>query len=170
MNLLPEKVFINRKLNKRIMRKSIITIILVLTALLFVLPSCEKDNTVLLSDYIIGEWRSGSVDINGDQDDYYIFYADIEEDHYSMSLAPALEGGSPDLQNLVNLPDEGYTIDDVNNIITIDEPDFPGEEPSTGTVSFNVIWEEGSDVMTWEPAEDEPHGPPTIIWTRSTGS
>lgn len=152
------------------MRKSVITIIFTLTALLLVLPSCEKDDTVLLSEFVIGEWQSGTIDIDGDMDDYFIFFADIEEDHYSMSLAPALEGGSPDMTNLADLPDEGYTIDDVNNIITIDEPDFPGEEPSTGTVSFNVIWEEGSDTMTWEPVEDGPHGPPTIIWTKSTGA
>ena len=152
------------------MRKSILTSIFTLTALLFVLQSCEKENSMLLSEFVIGEWESGTVDIDGDLDNYFIFYADIEEDHYSMSMAPALEGGNPDLDNLVNLPDEGYAVDDDTNIITIDEPDFPGEEPSTGTVSFNVTWDKDAETMTWNPVDDGPHGPPVIIWTKNTGA
>ncbi len=68
------------------------------------------------------------------------------------------------------LQKEAYTIDDEANTITIDQPQFPGDEPSDEKIPFDVIWEKGGNTMTWLPVDPlEDDGPPTIVWERSTG-
>lgn len=143
------------------MKKSVITIIFALIGLVLVLPACEKEDSMLLSEYVIGEWFSQELTMDQVDVTYFI---QIDDNTYSLRIYEA-----DDPSSFVDLDPAVYTVDDENNVITIDEPDFPGEESSTGTVSFNVIWNEDTETMTWEPVEDGPHGPPTIIWTSNTG-
>jgi len=120
--------------------------------------SCEKEESMLLSEYVIGEWQSQEID---DMDGVY-FLVDIETDHYTLAMSNG--------DTTVFIPDAGYTVDDENDIITIDQPQMPGSEPSDDVVPFNVTWMENSDVMTWTPVESGgDDDAPTLVWTRSTG-
>lgn len=147
------------------MKKLLTLLAIVFTVFLF--TSCEKSESELLSDFIIGKWASQTIGMSDDgQDDFVKFYVDIEEDEYTLSLVPVGEGGVLYWDDILNLPTAGYTITEDMNRITIDEPQFPGDEPSDNVVSFSVDWEVGGDTMTWEPVIG--NDAPTIIWTRDT--
>ena len=121
--------------------------------------SCEKEeDPMLLSEYVIGEWRSQDME---DMDGVY-FLVDIEEDHYTLAMSNG--------DTTVFIPSAGYTVDNENDIITIDQPQMPGEDPSDDVVPFKVTWMETSDVMTWTPQENGgDNDAPTLVWTRQTG-
>lgn len=127
--------------------------------------SCEKeDESQLLSEFVIGEWQSQEIDMD---DTRVIYLADIEEDHYTLSVVPIDEDGLWDWDDVIDLPDAGYEIQEPD-VIIIDEPTFPGEEPSEETVTFTVTWVEGGTTMTWTPVTEE--DAPIIIWTLQTGT
>ena len=126
-----------------------------------VLQSCEEEEepAQALSAFVIGEWQSQEVMLG--ETSAVFFYADIEEDGYTLILT--------DGDNEVPLPKAGYTVDDDANIMTIDQPTFPGDEPSDEVVSFKVEWTVGGDVMTWLPVDPLEDDAPILVWTRSTG-
>jgi hypothetical protein len=95
----------------------------------------------------------------GDIESEVFFMADIELDHYTLSMS--------DGETTVDLPKANYTVNDETNSITIDEPTFPGDEPSGETVSFDVTWVEGGNTMTWTPIEG--NDAPILVWTLQTG-
>ena len=141
------------------MKKTLLILLAIfLTTSIF--TSCDKDNPQLLSDFVIGTWQSQVVDL-GDVDTDIYFLVDIEEDHYTLSMT--------DGENTVDLPDAGYVVDNDKNTIEIDQPQFPGDEPSGETVLFSVTWVEGGTTMTWLPIDPLANDAPTLIWTRSTG-
>lgn len=122
-----------------------------------ILTSCDKETPMLLSEYVIGEWKSQDLML-GDTEAY--FTADIESDHYTLTLYVG--------DQFAELPDEGYSVDNENDVITIDQPQMPGEDPSDEVVPFQVTWTEDSNVMTWMPID--PLGDvPTLVWTRQVG-
>ena len=128
-----------------------------------VLQSCEEEEepAQTLSAFVIGDWYSQVVDLGDVETDLY-FLAYIEKDFYTLSLT--------DGEEVIPLPKAGYTIDNEANTITIDQPTFPGDEPSDEKIPFKVTWNEGGDTMTWLPVDPlEDDGPPTLIWTRQTG-
>lgn len=119
--------------------------------------SCEtEEEPMLLSEYVIGEWQSQEID---DMDGVY-FLVDIEADHYTLAMSNG--------DTTVFIPSAGYTVDNENDVITIDQPQMPGSEPSNDVVPFKVTWMETSDVMTWTP-EGEDNDAPVLVWTRQTG-
>ena len=143
------------------MKKSLF-IILAIFLTIGVFTSCEEEEepAQALSAFVIGKWQSQEVML-GETSAVY-FYANIQEDGYTLILT--------DGDNEVPLPKAGYTVDNDASTITIDQPQFPDDEPSDEVVSFKVEWTEGGDIMTWlpvDPLDDDP--PPTLVWTRSTG-
>ena len=143
--------------------KKTILILLAMFLSIGMFTSCEEEEepAQTLTAFVIGEWYSDVVDMGDIETDIY-FLVDIEADHYTLSMTDGV--------NTVDLPDAGYVVDDDANIITIDQPQFPDDDPSDEVVSFKVSWEEGGDTMTWLPVDPlEDDGPPTIVWTRSTG-
>jgi len=141
--------------------KKLLFIILAMFLTIGTFTSCEEEEepAQALSEYVIGKWQSQEVML-GETSAVY-FYANIQEDGYTLILTDG-ENESP-------LPKAGYTVDNDANTITIDQPTFPGDEPSDEVVPFDVIWTEGVDVMTWVGKDTGDDGPPTLIWTRSTG-
>ena len=118
--------------------------------------SCEKDpDPQLLSEFVIGTWQSQVVDL-GDVDTDIYFLVDIEANQYTLSMTDGV--------NTVDLPAAGYTVDNEANVITIDQPQFPGDDPSDETVSFTVTWVEGQNTMLWTPIEGS--DAPSLQWTR----
>jgi hypothetical protein len=145
----------NKKIE--IMKKLMFLLVIIFGVGIF--TSCEKEeDSMLLSEYVIGEWQSQEMD---DMDGVY-FLVDIEKDHYTLAMSNG--------DTTVFIPDAGYSVDNENDVITIDQPQMPGEEPSDGVVSFNVLWSEKSDVMTWTPVEGDDNDAPVLVWTRSTGA
>jgi len=143
--------------------KKTLFIILAMFLTIGMFTSCEEEEepAQALSEFVIGKWHSEVVDLGDVQTDIY-FMVTITADNYYLSMT--------DGDNTVDLPQAGYVVDDDANTITIDQPQFPDDDPSDEVVSFKVTWEEGSDVMTWlpiDPLEDD--APPTLVWTRSTG-
>ena len=136
--------------------------ILLAFALVFamVFTGCEEEEepAQTLTAFVIGEWESQEL-MMGDTEAHFL--ADIEEDHYTLTLVVGDQSAE--------LPDEGYTVDDDASTITIDQPQMPGEDPSDDVVSFKVEWEEGGDTMTWLPVDPLENDAPTLVWTRSTG-
>ena len=123
--------------------------------------SCEEEEDAQqLSEFVIGEWESDVVDM-GDIDTDIYFLLDVETDHYSLSMT--------DGTTTIDLPDAGYSVDDEENIITIDQPQFPDSEPTDETISFKVTWMEGGNTMTWLPVDPLENDAPTLVWTRQTG-
>lgn len=141
--------------------KKLLFIILAMFLSIGMFTSCEEEEEPAqqLSEYVIGKWQSQEVML-GETSAVY-FYVNIQEDVYTLILTDG-ENESP-------LPVAGYTVDNDANTITIDQPTFPGDEPSDEVVPFDVIWTEGVDVMTWVGKDTGDDSPPTLIWTRSTG-
>jgi len=118
-----------------------------------IFTSCEKEpDPQLLSEFVIGEWQSQDL-LLGDTEAY--FTVNIESNQYTLTLHVG--------DQFAELPVEGYTVDNENNVITIDQPQMPGEEPSDDVVPFNVTWVEGGTTMTWTPIEGS--DAPTLQWT-----
>ena len=134
-----------------------------------IFTSCEKENPELLSNFVIGEWESGIVDINGGQDDYFIFFMNITEDHCSISLAPSLEGGFPDMKRVVDLPNEDYTIHDEGNTIEIENFWNQSGDPimSDVSITYNVEFNPDGNEMTWTVSY-APVYAPNFTWTLQT--
>lgn len=126
-----------------------------------ILQSCEveedEEPAQALTEFVIGEWYSQVVDLGEVETDIY-FLVDIEKDFYTLSMT--------DGTTTIDLPPAGYVVDNDANVITIDQPQFPDDEPSDEVVSFKVSWEEGGDVMTWLPVDPLEDDVPTLIWTR----
>ena len=136
-----------------------ICLILIMGAV--IIQSCEEEEepAQTLSAFVIGEWESQDL-LLGDTEAHFL--ADIEANQYTLTLVVGEESAE--------LQPEGYVVDNDANTITIDQPTFPGDEPSDEVVPFKVTWNEGGDVMTWLPVDPlEDDGPPTINWTRQTG-
>jgi len=141
------------------MKKSLVVLLAVFLSLGLFTACEEQQDPVLLSDYVIGEWYSQVVDMGDIETDIY-FLVDIEKDHYTLSMT--------DGETTVDLPDAGYVVDNDANVITIDQPQFPDNEPSDEVISFKVTWEEGGNTMTWLPVDPLENDAPTLIWTRQT--
>lgn len=139
------------------MKKTFLAIFIAFSGLLLILPSCEKEETALLSDYIKGPWSSQEIIMD---DVAQIFFINIKESTYTLRMFEA-----NNTQNLVDFDEEVYTVINNENKVTMAKPDFPGEEPSNTTDTYSVSWDKDSDTMTWVPLNS---GPPTFIWTRST--
>jgi hypothetical protein len=120
--------------------------------------SCEKEKEIKLSEYVIGEWDSQELNLG---ETPVIFKVHINTDgRYVLSLT--------DGTNAIICPEAGYTVDNENSTITIDQPDFDPNDglTPTETQTFDVTWVEGSDVMTWIPDNSGGGDAPTIVWTR----
>jgi hypothetical protein len=131
--------------------------ILMLSFLLFSLPSCEKDKEVLLSEFVIGEWDSQEVLLG---ETPIVFKVHINTDgNYVLSLS--------DGTTAVILPEAWYKVDDGDNTITIRQPDFDSGDGVTPTdeVTFDVLWKAGGNSMTWTPVDAE-DDTPVLVWTR----
>ena len=140
--------------------KKTILILLAMFLSIGMFTSCEKDNPQLLSEFVIGKWQSQVVDLGDVETDIYFMVA-ITADNYYLSMT--------DGENSVDLPQAGYVVDDDANTITIDQPQFPDDDPSDEVVSFKVTWEEGGNTMTWLPIDPLENDTPTLVWTLSTG-
>ena len=137
--------------------KKTLFIILAMFLTIGMFTSCEEEEepTQPLSAFVIGEWESQDL-LLGDTEAYFL--ADIEANQYTLTLVIGEESAE--------LLPEGYVVDDDANTITIDQPQFPGDEPSDEVVPFKVTWMEGDDTMTWLPVDPLENDAPTIIWTR----
>ena len=129
----------------------------VLLALLLFSLSCTK-NEAKLSDFVVGTWKSDNLDMGGTT---VYFTAEIKTSTYVLSLT------TPDGSYTYACPETGYTIIEKGDKIVIDQPQFPNNPPSTGTVTFIVSnWIPGGNKMTWTPDAGSDSGTPTINWTR----
>ncbi|HSV76599.1 MAG TPA: hypothetical protein VLH37_06155 [Bacteroidales bacterium] len=133
-------------------------LILLLFPLLLFGAGCEDETK--LSDFIVGTWKSQELRM-GDSP-LGVMTAVIRADNtYVVTFTPTLPTAFP---FLTALP-AAYTIDNDNNQITIDEPDWPGDNViPTGRETFAVEWNEDNPVMIWHALTEGP--PPTITFTR----
>ena len=139
--------------------RNLLFVFALLGAVMFTGCEEEEEPAQTLTAFVIGEWYSMDL-MMGDQEAHFL--ADIEADHYTLTLVVGDQSAE--------LAPKAYTIDDVASTITIDQPQFPGDEPSEEKIPFKVVWDEGGDTMTWLPVDPlEDDGPPTIEWIRSTG-
>jgi len=126
----------------------------------FSFTSCEKDEPMLLSEYVIGEWQSQEL-VLGDSP-FGTFTVVIKTTNkYVLTFTLS------DNSQSISCPETGYSIDNVGSQISITEPDFDpndGETP-TGTQTFDVTWIEGGNTMTWTPGNGGSDAP-TLQWTR----
>ena len=117
-----------------------------------VFTSCEKEESQVLSDFIVGgEW----------------VYEQIEATQTITFSGQFLSDGTYDLEvtngDITLLFNGGYSIDDVTNTLTIDEPDIE-QDGETGVAVFDVAWLEGVEQMVWtQIGGDEPN---VMTWTR----
>jgi len=132
-----------------------ICLILIMGAV--IIQSCEEEEepAQTLSAFVIGDWKSQDL-LLGDTEAHFL--ADIEPNQYTLTLVVGEESAE--------LQPEGYVVDNDANTITIDQPQFPGDEPSDEKIPFNVTWVEGGNTMTWLPIDPLENDAPTIIWTR----
>ena len=140
--------------------KKLLFVILAMFLSIGMFTSCEEEEepAQALSEFVEGKWESQDL-LLGDTQAHFL--AEIFNGFYTLTLVVGDESAE--------LPKAGYTIDDVANIITIDQPQFPGDNPSDEKVPFTVTWVEGGNTMTWTPVYVEEDGAPTIIWNLSTG-
>ena len=140
--------------------KKTIFILLAMFLTLGVFTSCEEEEepAQTLSAFVIGEWKSQDL-LLGDTEAHFL--ADIEDDHYTLTLVVGDESAE--------LDDKGYTVDDEASTISIDQPTFPGDEPSDEIITFDVLWMEDGDTMSWLPVDPLDEDTPTIVWTRQSG-
>jgi hypothetical protein len=134
--------------------KHILFAFLVIFAIGF--TSCEKESDPqTLSEFVLGDWVSQDL-LLGDTEAHFLAY--IEEGFYTLTLVVGDQSAE--------LPKAGYTIDDEANIITIDQPQMPGEDPSDEKIPFTVTWVEGQNTMLWTPDNGGGSDAPTLQWTR----
>lgn len=139
--------------------KTVLLAFALVAAMIFTGCEEEEEPAQTLTAFVIGEWESQDL-LMGDTEAHFL--ADFETGFFTMTLVVGEESAT--------LPKTAYTVDDESNVITIDQPQFPGEEPSGDKIPFDVIWDEGGNTMTWLPVDPlEDDGPPTIVWTRQTG-
>ena len=116
---------------------------------------CEKEDPQLLSEFVIGSWESQEIYL-GDTPVY--FTVDIDATSYYLSLTDGTQS--------IDLPAGDYMVDNDLNTITIDHPQFPGNEPNDDYISYDVTWLEGGNTMTWTPYDSPPDSdPPVLVWT-----
>jgi hypothetical protein len=119
--------------------------------------SCQKDEGMKLSEFVIGEWDSQEVLLG---ETPIVFKVHINTDgNYVLSLS--------DGTTAIILPEAWYTVDNGKSTITIQQPDFDSGDGVTPTdeVTFDVLWKEGGNSMTWTPVDNE-DDTPVLIWTR----
>jgi len=142
--------------------KKAILILLAMFLSIGMFTSCEEEEEpaqMQLSEFVQNKWESQ--DLLLDDTEAY-FLAEIFNGFYTLTLVVGGESAE--------LPKAGYIIDDMDNIITIDQPQFPGDEPSDEKIPFDVTWVEGGTTMTWTPVYSSgDDAPPTIVWDLSTG-
>jgi len=140
------------------MKKVLFLLTIFLTIGIFTSCEEEEEPAQTLTAFVIGEWESQEVilDVLAVH-----FLVDIEANYYTLSLT--------DGEQTIPLPKAGYTVDNDASTITIDEPTFPGNEPTGEVDTFKVTWEEGGNTMTWLPVDPLENDAPTLIWTRQTG-
>jgi len=73
----------------------------------------------------------------------------------------------------ITCPEAVYTVDNGTEEITIEEPNFSGQELSGDPIMITfLVIRDSNDDMIWQPAnhgsggEPTDDGPPTIYWTR----
>jgi len=140
------------------MKKLIYLLALIFATSFFVSCEEEEEPAQTLTAFVIGDWISQEVPMG---DTPAIFYADIEVGFYTLTIT----GGGQSFE----IPTAGYVIDEENSLITIDQPQMPGEDPSDDVIPFKVEWEEHGNTMTWLPVDPLENDAHTLIWTRSTG-
>ena len=144
------------------MKRIILLLILALFTGFF-FTGCEEEEEpaqLQLSEFVIGKLHSDVVDLGDVETDIY-FILTITANNYYLSMT--------DGENIVDLPAADYVVDNEASTITIDQPQFPDDEPSDEVVSFKVTWMEGDNTMTWLPIDPLDNDTPTLIWKRSTG-
>ncbi len=134
-------------------------LLLLCTFLLLILSvSCTKNTQ--LSEFVVGNWKSQTLTLGNSPFGY--FSVDIKaNDKYVLSFTV------PTMDTTLVCPETGYSVDNTKSQVTIDQPTFPGNTPSTGTVTFDVAWKEKTNnYMTWTPVDTTGNGTPTLDWTR----
>jgi hypothetical protein len=130
-------------------------LIYLLFPLLLFGAGCEDEMT--LSEFVIGTWKSQEFRMEGLSGN---FTAVTKGDNTYVITFTTLDG----TWSLTALPAR-YTIDNDNNQITIDEPDWPGDNVTPTEIHrFAVEWNKNNPVMTWRALTDAQ--PPTFTWTR----
>lgn len=130
----------------------------VLALLLVFAIGCKKDESMKLSEFIIGEWDSELTAINpGTEGELLVyFYARFKTDNtFDLDFL-----SSPDKTLMYSFDSLNYTINSEFNM-TIDNPMLEGE-----TVNFNIVWNSGYNKMVWVPVSNPDDNPPTMVYTK----
>lgn len=117
-----------------------------------------KEDSMKLSEFIIGEWDSELTAINpGEEDETLVyFYAKFSADNkFDLDFL-----SYPEKTPIFTFDDLNYTINSEFNL-TIDNPMVEGK-----TVDFNIVWNPDYDKMVWVPEPDPEDNPPTMVFTK----
>ena len=130
------------KLKQIIMKKSVF---LIISLFLITGISCQKEESMTLSEFCIGTWQYGALD------------ADYKPITYSIEFTTSAKYifSYTDGNNTLTFGEKSYTVDDEDNEITLDEID----------ITYDVIWKSGSNSMQWTE-DGNPQNPTIIIWAR----
>lgn len=132
----------------------------VVALLAFITGSCTKDD-IKLSEYIIGAWDSQEMTLGRSSKlEFKVSFQIIinENKTYILSMKFS-ESGS-----IVSMPKAEYVLNESKNQITIKQPVLEPTKNSEESVTFSILWEKDSKIMTWSPV-DNPNTP-TFIWTK----
>ena len=139
--------------------KKILFFMTIFATLIF--TNCEKENeATILSDFIIGEWVTDTMEDIGDDG---LLYGTFTANGCTLEFV--VDG------TLIALPELNYSVDNEKNQITTDEPDFDAALKSSNLIAetdqttFSIDWEKGNVLMTWTNVEEFDH---ILEWTRVT--
>lgn len=127
----------------------------------------EDPVELTLSEFILDYEYWVSDTVNVDDDVFAIFSTQFKDSTYIMTMVPVISDTAR-YDESIELPEAGYVVDNEKNYVTIEDPQFPGDEPSDEleTTTFNVSWSDNdfsASTMTWSPLEGE--DAPVITWT-----
>lgn len=126
--------------------KKILSLILLLILLLS--AGCEKDKDPLLSDYVIGEWKTPTMYTLSSQPAW--FEIEISGSTYSLLKTNGI--------NSVGWPNKTYTVSNANRTITIKTL-----EVDPADIIYRVTLTDNPDMMVWTT---EDTGGETFVWEK----
>ena len=126
--------------------KKVLSFIFAIT--LFSLTSCEKEKEIVLSEYVIGEWKTPTMYVHNALPAWYEI--EISNSTYSIMKTNGTSN--------TGWPNKSYSISNENNTITIKTFDI---DPSN--IIYKVTLTEDPNMMIWTTEEDDGI---TFIWDK----
>jgi hypothetical protein len=110
--------------------------------------SCQKEKDIVLSEYIIGEWKTPTMYVFNDQPAWYEI--EISNSTYSVMITNGT--------SFTGWPNKTYSVNNANNTITIKTLDV-----ELNDIIYNITLTDDPNMMIWTTEAD---GGVTFIWEK----